>query len=578
MATRGKHWSCSAPSHSWADCCAATGRSVRGRHLDRPPPIKARGRHAASPRRTTARGMDGHRPAGHVRRSDRRPRGGPAEARTSASFDSTPSATSGSGAARCGFIRRSKARGSAASDPDSRPPRRSVLGLKVDAEALSSATLTRDPRRDASISNDPAVTLALLDADAVVGLSAPGGNGTVDCKSIGIQCALCHSTVDNSIAPGIGRRLDGWPNRGSQRGGDHRAGARPERGRRSAADSTSRRSARSSPAGGPESSTRSCSWMARRFALTARRRRRCCRPRSAWRASTCTPIPAGAGSRTGTPSSPISRCTARARSSIARLNDAARFPVAARAGFAEVRNDPDLITSKLPALQFYQLSIPAPTPPRGSFDAHSARAGKDVFNGAGRCASCHVPPLFTEPGWNLHTAAEIGIDDFQSSRSPDERYRTTPLAGLFTRQKGGFYHDGRFADSAGGGGSLRPRVRPEPERAGEAGSGRISEVALKRVRRQARNSVGGGTAIYLPVRASTPCPLSLRSSSVSCAAFLSGPIRKVAVDRLIRGLVVRRVDEQITVEMRERERARPVRAPVSAPARARAWTTDTVPR
>ena len=69
-----------------------------------------------------------------------------------------------------------------------------------------------------------------------------------------------------------------------------------------------------------------------------------------------------------------------------------------------------------------------------------------VFNGAGRCATCHVPPLFTEPGWNMHTAAEIGIDDFQSMRSPDERYRTTPLAGLFTRQKGGFYHDGRFAD------------------------------------------------------------------------------------------------------------------------------------
>jgi hypothetical protein len=69
-----------------------------------------------------------------------------------------------------------------------------------------------------------------------------------------------------------------------------------------------------------------------------------------------------------------------------------------------------------------------------------------VFNGAGRGATCHVPPLFTEPGWNMHTAAEIGIDDFQSMRSPDERYRTTPLAGLFTRQKGGFYHDGRFAD------------------------------------------------------------------------------------------------------------------------------------
>jgi cytochrome c peroxidase len=130
----------------------------------------------------------------------------------------------------------------------------------------------------------------------------------------------------------------------------------------------------------------------------------------------------------------------------ARLNDPLQFPVAARAGFGNVRNTPDLITSKLPALQYYQLSIPAPEPAHGSFDARAAAAGKAVFNGAARCATCHVPPLFTEPGWNMHTPAEIGIDDFQSSRSPDQRYRTTPLAGLFTRQKGGFYHDGRYAD------------------------------------------------------------------------------------------------------------------------------------
>jgi hypothetical protein len=130
----------------------------------------------------------------------------------------------------------------------------------------------------------------------------------------------------------------------------------------------------------------------------------------------------------------------------ARLDDPLRFPVAARAGFGHVRNDPDLVTSKLPALQFYQLSIPAPMPAHGSFDAAAAKNGQTVFNGAGRCSTCHVPPLFTEPGWNMHTAEEIGIDDFQSSRSPDQRYRTTPLAGLFTRQKGGFYHDGRFAD------------------------------------------------------------------------------------------------------------------------------------
>lgn len=109
-----------------------------------------------------------------------------------------------------------------------------------------------------------------------------------------------------------------------------------------------------------------------------------------------------------------------------RLSDATQFPVAASAGFGNVRNTPDLVTSKLGALQFYQLALPAPTPPAGSFHATAASRGKAVFEGQAKCASCHVPPLFTEPGWNMHTGAEIGIDDFQSSRSPEKRYRTTP--------------------------------------------------------------------------------------------------------------------------------------------------------
>jgi CxxC motif-containing protein (DUF1111 family) len=127
-----------------------------------------------------------------------------------------------------------------------------------------------------------------------------------------------------------------------------------------------------------------------------------------------------------------------------RLNNATKFPVAARAGFGNTRNNPDLITSKLPALHFYQLSIPAPTPPAGTFDSSAAARGGELFNTKAKCARCHVPPIFTEPGWNLHTAESIGIDDFQASRSPDKRYRTTPLRGLFAHEKGGFYHDGRF--------------------------------------------------------------------------------------------------------------------------------------
>ena len=127
-----------------------------------------------------------------------------------------------------------------------------------------------------------------------------------------------------------------------------------------------------------------------------------------------------------------------------RLNDTNTFPVAARLGFANVGGGNDLITAKLPALQLYQLALPVPKPPTGNFDTAAAARGKSLFGGKANCATCHVPPLFTEPGWNMHAPAEIGIDDFQANRSPDKGYRTTPLGGLFTRSKGGFYHDGRF--------------------------------------------------------------------------------------------------------------------------------------
>jgi hypothetical protein len=129
----------------------------------------------------------------------------------------------------------------------------------------------------------------------------------------------------------------------------------------------------------------------------------------------------------------------------ARLANATRFPVAARAGLFDVRSPVDRVTPKLPALHAYQLSLDAPEPPPGSFDVAAAKRGKTLFSGKAECARCHVPPLYTEPGWNLHTPAEIGIDAFQADRSPDGRYRTSPLRGLWTHTKGGFYHDGRFA-------------------------------------------------------------------------------------------------------------------------------------
>jgi mono/diheme cytochrome c family protein len=315
------------------------------------------------------------------------------------------------------------------------------VGLKVDAESLPPSTL--DAIRLGRVNlNDPAVTLSLLDANAVVGVTAHRGHDG-GLQTVGIQCALCHSTVDNSVAPGIGRRLDGWPNR------DLNVGAivalAPDL--QAVADllQTDQATVRKVLA----------SWGPGKFDAELFLDGKAFRPDGR---SAATLLPAAFGlagvnlhTYTGWGgvahwNALVSNLEMHGQGTFvdARLKDAVRFPVAARAGFFDVRHDPDRTTAALPALHFYQLSIPPPTPPPGTFDAERARAGKDVFNGAGRCATCHVPPLFTDPGWNMHTGAEIGIDDFQANRSPDGMYRTTPLRGLFTRQKGGFYHDGRY--------------------------------------------------------------------------------------------------------------------------------------
>src|SRR6185436_12845152 len=112
--------------------------------------------------------------------------------------------------------------------------------------------------------------------------------------------------------------------------------------------------------------------------------------------------------------------------------------------FAHIVNKEDRITPKLAGLHAYQMSLLAPPAPAGSFDVAAAKHGDEIFEDAG-CGKCHVEPLFTEPGWNMHKGAEIGIDEFQASRAPDKAYRTTPLKGLWTHKRGGFFHDGRFA-------------------------------------------------------------------------------------------------------------------------------------
>jgi hypothetical protein len=315
------------------------------------------------------------------------------------------------------------------------------LGLKVDSEALPQNLIQRIEAGRLNL-DDPAVTLTLLRLEAVVGVRGAFSGDSL--RSVGITCALCHSTVDDSVAPGIGERLDGWANR------DLNVGAIVAAAPNLAPFATL--------LGVDEATVRTVllSWGPGKFDAELILDGKAFRPDGKSAATLLPPASglAGVNLHTWTGWGSVTHWNGFVANLEMhgsgtffdpRLNDAAQFPIAAANGFGNVRNEPDLITAKLPALHFYQLAIPAPAPPAGSFDAVAAARGEVLFSGAARCATCHVPPLFTEPGWNMHTPEEIGIDSFQADRSPDRRYRTSPLKGLWTHQNGGFYHDGRFA-------------------------------------------------------------------------------------------------------------------------------------
>ena len=316
-----------------------------------------------------------------------------------------------------------------------------AVGLKVDRAALP-RSLQRDIARGKVNLNDPAVTLELLKIDAVVGVT-----GIFDERgriiSMGIQCALCHSTVDDSFAKGIGYRRDGWANRDLNVGAIVALAPRlePVAALLSTDVATVRKVLNS--------------WGPGRFDASLLLDGKAFRPDGK---SGSVLIPpafglAGVNLHTWTGWGGVSHWNALVANLEMhgqgtffdpRLDDAARFPIAAREKFGHVRAEEDLVTPLLPALHVYQLALEAPRAPRGSYDWSAAKRGERLFTQKANCAQCHVPPLFTEPGWNMHTAEEIGIDNFQASRSPDERYRTSPLKGLWTHTKGGFYHDGRF--------------------------------------------------------------------------------------------------------------------------------------
>jgi hypothetical protein len=316
-----------------------------------------------------------------------------------------------------------------------------ALGLKVDVAALPDKII-RALKRDEVNLNDPAVTAELLELNAVVGVTGFFSGNNL--SSVGIQCALCHSTVNDSLAPGIGNRLDGWANRDLNIGkiASLAPNLKPVADLLGVDVPTVKQVLRS--------------WGPGKFDAELFLDGKAFQPGGE---SAATLIPpafglAGVNNHTWTGSwgtvtywnAFVANIEMHGQGTFfdPRLNNKKKFPVAAKAGFGNIRNDPDLVTSKLPALHFYQLSIPAPKPPAGSFDPAAAERGDELFEGKAECATCHVEPLFTEPGWNLHRPEKIGIDAFQANRSPDEKYRTTPLKGLWTHQKGGFFHDGRF--------------------------------------------------------------------------------------------------------------------------------------
>jgi hypothetical protein len=337
------------------------------------------------------------------------------------------------------------------------------LGLKVDADALP-ATLVQDIQAGKVNLDAPATTLALLQLGAVVGVEGifnDPNDPTKGLKAVGITCALCHSTVDNSFTTGIGHRLDGWANQDLNVGGIVAAAPNLQ----PVADLLNKGMSGDKQVDVPTVQKVLMSWGPGRFDAELFMDGKAFGPGGS-NASTLIPDAfglAGVNAHTwtgdwgtvtywnafvsnlemhGTPGTFFDP----------RLDNKDKFPVAAANGFGHVSAAPgvDRISPKLGALQFYQLSMPTPKPEAGKdFNAAAANRGQAVFNGKGRCASCHVPPMFTEPGWNLHTPEELGMNDesgrFQAERSPDGKYRTTPLAGRLFKRTRGFFHDGRFA-------------------------------------------------------------------------------------------------------------------------------------
>lgn len=345
-----------------------------------------------------------------------------------------------------------------------------ALGLKVDSEALSPSVIEAIKHGMVNL-NDPAVTRMLIKANAVLGVVGIFGNNGL-LTSVGLTCAICHSTVDDSVASSIGVRVDGLANRDLNVGAI--AAAAPnlqpvvallKLANPAITDAIVRQVLNS--------------WGPGKFDAELFLDGKAFNPQQitngvvmAKNVSGATLLPnarglAGHNLHTWTGGwgtvtywnafVAVNELHGVGTFFDERFDDAAQFPIAAKARLGHVSTDPDSdqVTAKLPALQFYQLSLPAVKPrPNIDFDPNAAERGDELFSGKANCNTCHREPLWTEPGWNQHTADEMKIDSFEADRSPGHAYRTMNLAGIFVRErglfmrpanKGRFYHDGRFA-------------------------------------------------------------------------------------------------------------------------------------
>jgi len=310
--------------------------------------------------------------------------------------------------------------------PNVDPQTALAVGLKVDVDALPPAVI--DGLRAGTIKlDDPAVTVALLSLNAVVGVKGTVTDGKL--TSVGITCALCHSTVDNSFTTGVGHRLDGWANTSLNVGAIVALSPALDQATKDAFNSW-----------GPGM------YDPRHHAFDGTN----IIPLN----STTVPVVIppiyglkGVGFETYTADGPISYWNSYV--GVGQMGGHGNFSDP-RIGLT-ITQSPDLVTPKLPALLDYQLSLKAPEAPRGSFDEAAARRGKKVFRDEAQCASCHRNPDFTDvlrgPDNRvplLHAPSEVGQDPAYAERTATGEYRTTPLRALFLRTA--FFHDGSAPD------------------------------------------------------------------------------------------------------------------------------------